>query len=61
MFSENRGRMTRRKSICVVKMCTPGEVHGSVMRGHAVNVLPPMDILCGVLQGGSPEEEAGIP
>lgn len=50
---ENRGRMTRRKSICVVKICTPREVHGGVMGGHAVNVLPPMDILCGVLQEGS--------
>lgn len=53
MFCENRGRMTRRKSICVVKICTPREVHEGVMRGHAANVLPPMDILCGVLQGGS--------
>lgn len=49
--------MTRRKSICVVKICAPREVHGGVMGGHAVNVFPPMDILCGVLQGGS----AGVP
>lgn len=41
MFCENRGRMTRRKSICVVKICTPREVHEGVMRGHAANVLPP--------------------
>lgn len=44
--------MTRRKSICVVKICTPREVHGGVMGGHGLNVLPPIDILCGV-QGGS--------
>lgn len=48
--------MTRRKSICVVKICTPREAHGGVMGRRAVNAFPPVDILCRDLQGGSAEK-----